>query len=66
MGGNSFDHTERLSEEEYQSLCFKLGLIFERLNVQYRFPPEIKDKAKLVLEFDGHIKPYGDVDVIGI
>lgn len=53
MGGNAFDNTQRLSEEAYNSLCKRIAAILEDLRVKSTIPPEIKDKAELVL---GEIK----------
>ncbi len=73
MGGNAFENTRRLSEEEYARICEryaqhavsqfflkKNNIIFnfdERISeilsrlggLEWRFPPEIADKAEVVM-----------------
>ncbi len=49
MGGNAFKKTKRLTEEAYQAMCRQISEILSELNLQHRYPPEIKDKGELVL-----------------
>ena len=64
MGGNAFDNTQRLTEAQYRDLCAKIAEILREIGVTFSFPPEIADKADLVLKYKGDDRPYGDVDVI--
>ena len=49
MGGNAFTNTQRLSEEAYNAICRKIGEVLQCLEVNYRIPPEITDKAEIAL-----------------
>ena len=49
MGGNAFENTARLTEEQYEALCRKIAEALDAMNLRYKFPPEVKDKAQLLL-----------------
>eukprot|EP00092_Neocalanus_flemingeri_P011504 GFUD01012398.1.p1 GENE.GFUD01012398.1~~GFUD01012398.1.p1 ORF type:complete len:370 (-),score=81.79 GFUD01012398.1:251-1360(-) len=63
MGGNEFESTQRLSEEEKARMCKEIKMILDRFGVNFGFPVEVTDKAEMNKEI-GEDKPYGDVDVM--
>ncbi len=66
MGGNAFEDTRRLSEEDYARTCARVARALaeisarmmeeegeegrgrRRRRLEWRFPPEISDKAEVV------------------
>eukprot|EP00092_Neocalanus_flemingeri_P101343 GFUD01129581.1.p1 GENE.GFUD01129581.1~~GFUD01129581.1.p1 ORF type:complete len:370 (+),score=89.16 GFUD01129581.1:62-1171(+) len=63
MGGDAFQSTERLSEEDYVRKCEEIKLLLGTAGVNFGFPAEVSDKQAICKE-RGKDKPYGDVDVI--
>jgi len=49
MGGNAFDDTQRLSEEEYERIVNLVLAILGRKGYLAAAPPEIQDKAEIAL-----------------
>jgi len=64
MGGNAFENTNRLTEQDYKELCQRISHILSDLNLEFSFPPEVSDKAELVKNFKNCDEPYGDVDIV--
>ena len=66
MGGDAFENTARLTEDEYTRICGLIKIVIQECGIsgiRIGFPVEVKDKAKLCLE-TGKGNPYGDVDTI--